>query len=146
MEQTRPQGRLAFIYGPMKRGGPLHHRLGPAELIGDAVLPRFRMFQVGSAPCITPSPSADDEVHGEVWRISDHQLRLIDLTEGGAYRRTTGVARLADGERVQVATWVWAFSELGLRPMPSGRWDVNRRRVIRPRDAERSPEADERAG
>ena len=146
MEQTGAQGRLAFVYGPVKRGGPLHHRLGPAELIGAAVLPGFRMFQVGAAPCIIPSSSPADEVHGEVWRISDHQLRLLDLIEGGAYRRTVGVARVESGERVEVVTWAWAFSEFGLKPIPSGEWNASRHRVLRPRGADPTPEIDERAG
>jgi gamma-glutamylaminecyclotransferase len=145
MEQTGTQGRLAFVYGPVKRGGPLHHRLAPAELVGSAVLPGFRMFQVGAAPCIIPSPRPDDEVRGEVWRISEHQLRLLDLVEGGAYRRTHGVARLENGSRVEVVTWAWAFSEFGLRPIPSGDWDVSRRQVIRPADPTRHKEMDERA-
>jgi gamma-glutamylcyclotransferase (GGCT)/AIG2-like uncharacterized protein YtfP len=145
MEQTGTQGRMAFVYGPVKRGGALHHRLAPAELVGAAVLPGFRMFQVGAAPCIIPSPRPDDEVRGEVWRISEHQLRILDLVEGGAYRRTQGVARLEDGSRVEVVTWAWAFSEFGLRPIPSGDWDVNRRRVIRTSDSPGRREIDERA-
>jgi gamma-glutamylcyclotransferase (GGCT)/AIG2-like uncharacterized protein YtfP len=113
---------LLFVYGSLlaAAGHPKGARLrqeallvGPASMAG-------RLYRVSWYPAVRPAESADDRVHGEVYRLADpaRALGWLDEYEGispgaqsvaaaDAYERAERDVRLANGDTLRA--WVYLY-------------------------------------
>jgi len=82
---------LIFVYGTLKRGGSNHHHLAGQTFLGEArTVPGFRLYEVGGYPGMIPQSIDREGVQGELWRVDEKALALLDELEGlsvGLYRR-----------------------------------------------------------
>ena len=105
-----------FVYGTLRRGFPLHPRLGKKSVryLGKGKI-RGRLYDLGEFPGALPSSSPDAEIEGEVYELldGDKQLRELDVLEefypnrpddSLFVRRLTDV-RLHGGQHVKA--WVY---------------------------------------
>jgi len=90
---------IAFVYGTLMRGFPLHHLLeGRAEYHGQGTV-AARLIDLGAYPGAVPD--ARGAVAGEVYRLRDTGLwRALDSAEGPQYDRGEVEVRMADGRAV----------------------------------------------
>ena len=81
---------LVFVYGTLKTGHRLHEHLAGAEFLGKAITrPCYRMFQLGWYPGMVEC-DAGVAIEGEVWRVTDRTLAVLDEVEevaSGLYER-----------------------------------------------------------
>ena len=89
---------LMFLNGGAMRGGPLHHLLCDAPLLGEVrTAARYRFYSVGDQfPALEPVSSGGVEVAGEVYDVPMEVLRESLLPAEPA-ELELGVIELADG-------------------------------------------------
>src|SRR5262249_6143407 len=110
---------LAFVYGTLMRGFPLHRLIeGRPEYRGRGTV-AARLLDLGAAPAAVPEPHGT--VLGEVDRLQDTGLwRVLDSVEGPQYHRGEVGVRMADDREV-AAFMYWYVGPLGLGiPIPGG--------------------------
>jgi gamma-glutamylcyclotransferase (GGCT)/AIG2-like uncharacterized protein YtfP len=82
---------LVFVYGTLKRGGANHHLLAGQEFAGAArTQPGFALYDLDGYPGMVADAEAREGITGEVWRVDDACIVLLDELEGteeGLYRR-----------------------------------------------------------
>lgn len=77
-----------FVYGTLRKGQFNHnHFLSDAVLIGSTVVPDMALVSMGPFPAAVPAMKYDEDkqqwvVVGEVYDVSDAELRAIDRLEG----------------------------------------------------------------
>ncbi len=72
-----------FVYGTLKRGQRNHRLLAAQELVGPArTLPRYRLYDTGSYPCLVEDARNGVAVAGEIWRVDESCLPSLDRLEG----------------------------------------------------------------
>jgi gamma-glutamylcyclotransferase (GGCT)/AIG2-like uncharacterized protein YtfP len=87
---------LLFVYGTLKRGLANHHLLAGQQFVGQAVtLPRYKMYDTGSNPCLVKAPQGGVAVHGELWSVDEETIAQLDEFEETPY----GFVR----ERIEIA-------------------------------------------
>lgn len=103
---------MIFVYGTLLKGMQRENVLARSEFHGPALL-EAGLFDLGAFPGIKEGCG---EVIGEMYRIDEETLTLLDTIEGyepdqpenSLYlRRTARVRRLADGEPVEVMTYFY---------------------------------------
>ncbi len=81
---------LVFVYGTLKTGHRLHGHLAGGTFLGEAITePSYRLFKLGWYPGLVERQSGV-AVRGEVWKVSDRTLAVLDDVEGvdsGLYER-----------------------------------------------------------
>jgi|TARA_R110000787_G_scaffold37078_3_gene94434 gamma-glutamylcyclotransferase (GGCT)/AIG2-like uncharacterized protein YtfP len=92
-----------FVYGTLKKGGPLHGHLDNSELvhIGTTKESQWHMRSLGAFPAMT---RGNAKVQGQVYMVNDETLKLLDYVEG--------VPNLYNRERIEIDSWpslVWAY-------------------------------------
>ena len=105
-----------FVYGTLRRGFPLHLRLGKRSVryLGKGRV-RGRLYDLGEFPGALPSSSPHDEIEGEAYELLDGEKQLRELDKVEEFypdrpddslfvRRITDV-RLHGGQHVK--TWVY---------------------------------------
>ena len=79
-----------FVYGTLKKGGPLHGELSrEAFITTDNTYPHFTMLDLGQFPGVISKGTT--AIHGEIYRVDKDFLELMDMIEGvaqGFYMRT----------------------------------------------------------
>ena len=141
MPHSPSETRHVFVYGTLRRGGPMHALLEPGVRWVAAARMRGRLYDLGNFPGLAEGRSGD-WVHGELYRIqSADLLDSLDRYEGRAYRRVVRDALPADGG-ASVACWVYLFggSLRGRRRIASGDYLAGQ-----PADVIRAARADRRA-
>lgn len=113
-----------FVYGTLKRGYHNHYIIEGSKLLGEAVLPDYGIFSLGSFPGIVRR--YDYRTHGELYEIDEALLPRLDRLEGvpHLYTRETETV-VANGEDVHtdVSVYVYANPHGFSRPLiESGRW------------------------
>jgi gamma-glutamylaminecyclotransferase len=74
---------ILFVYGTLKRGQRAHHLLAGQQFRGEArTLPRYRLYDNGSYPCLVEEPERGVAVQGELWEVADAILHRLDRYEG----------------------------------------------------------------
>jgi gamma-glutamylcyclotransferase (GGCT)/AIG2-like uncharacterized protein YtfP len=72
-----------FVYGTLKRGGRNHARLVGQKFLGEFwTLPRYRLYDAGSYPCLVEDLLHGVAVQGEVWSVDPAILPTLDELEG----------------------------------------------------------------
>jgi gamma-glutamylcyclotransferase (GGCT)/AIG2-like uncharacterized protein YtfP len=110
---------LAFVYGTLMRGFPLHRLIeGRAEYGGNGMV-AARLFDLGAYPAAVPDPRG--AVAGEVYRLRESGLwRVLDSVEGPQYHRDEVRVRMADGREVAAFIyWYVGPLDRGV-PIPGG--------------------------
>jgi gamma-glutamylcyclotransferase (GGCT)/AIG2-like uncharacterized protein YtfP len=110
---------LAFVYGTLMRGFPLHRLIeGRAEPIGNGTV-GARLLDLGAYPAAVPD--VHGTVAGEVYRLLDARLwTVLDSVEGPQYHRGEVRVRMADGREVAACIY-WYVGPLDRgRPIPGG--------------------------
>lgn len=73
---------LLFVYGSLQRGCRNHHLLAGQEFLQIArTVPRYRLYDRGSYPCLVEEPEHGVAVQGEVWRVDDRVFAALDELE-----------------------------------------------------------------
>jgi gamma-glutamylcyclotransferase (GGCT)/AIG2-like uncharacterized protein YtfP len=110
--------RLVFVYGTLLRGEVNHGLLADAKLLGPhRTEPRFTLYRLGAYPGL--AAGGGTAVHGEVYRVTDAGLRVLDQLED--------YPRLYDRELIPTPygrAWVYVYrGRLRDRePIRSGDW------------------------
>lgn len=69
-----------FVYGTLLRGEANHHYLRDAQFLGAATTPPCcRLYSLGAYPVLCLDGS--QRVQGEVYRVSQHVMRRLDVLE-----------------------------------------------------------------
>jgi gamma-glutamylcyclotransferase (GGCT)/AIG2-like uncharacterized protein YtfP len=73
---------LLFVYGTLKRGCRNHDLLADQEFLGEVqTLPRYRLFDTGSYPCLVEDQTRGIAISGELWRVEELCLPRLDCLE-----------------------------------------------------------------
>jgi gamma-glutamylaminecyclotransferase len=73
---------FVFVYGSLKRGHEHHGEMSGARYLGLAELADHRLvLYEGSYPALTPDASSRDSVEGELYLVSEENLRRLDAFE-----------------------------------------------------------------
>jgi len=121
---VRSHHDLAFVYGTLMRGFPLHRLLeGRAEYAGNGTV-GGRLLDLGAYPAAVPDLRG--AVAGELYRLRDTGLwRVLDSAEGPQYHRDEAAVRMADGREVTAFIY-WYVGPLGRGiPIPGGDYRVH---------------------
>ena len=89
-----------FVYGTLKRGFCRASFLDAERLVGvDRTVPDYRLFDCGSYPALVRAETAraGRSIHGEIWEISEHCLRILDKVEGSPRLYCREPVRLVSG-------------------------------------------------
>lgn len=109
-----------FVYGSLRRGMHNHGVMGNSELLTEAHLSGFEMYQVSSFPAIV---AGEGIVKGEVYLVDGATLARLDRLEGHPqmYRRSMVTVQAGDA-LCQVWVYVWQRPVSGLVQVPGGDW------------------------
>jgi gamma-glutamylcyclotransferase (GGCT)/AIG2-like uncharacterized protein YtfP len=110
-----------FVYGTLRRGGPMHALLEPGACWVGAARLRGRLYDLGPFPGLAEGRRGD-WVQGELYRIGRADLlAALDRYEGRAFRRVIREVVRADDDSA-VSAWVYLFagSLRGRRRIASG--------------------------
>ena len=91
---------VVFVYGTLKRGHAAHDLLVGQRFLGPAVTaPRYRLVDLGPYPGLVHDDANGLAVSGELWEVTDEQLKELDFFEGcpALYRREAVEVVGADG-------------------------------------------------
>ncbi|GIW82418.1 MAG: putative gamma-glutamylcyclotransferase [Gemmatales bacterium] len=95
-----------FVYGTLKRQAS-HHHLLHGEFLGEVqTQPVYRLYDCGRYPGMVEVGTHGVAVHGELWRVSDEVLAVLDEYEGELFERRQ--IRLMNGRMV------WAYLYRGM--------------------------------
>jgi gamma-glutamylcyclotransferase (GGCT)/AIG2-like uncharacterized protein YtfP len=75
---------FVFVYGTLKQGGCRRHFLNGSHFCGRALTqPGYRLFDLGDYPGLVDG-SPGGCIEGELYRVSDAGLAVLDAVEGVA--------------------------------------------------------------
>jgi len=78
-------GNLIFVYGTLKRGFCRSHNLADQTFLEPAItVSRYLMYDCGEYPALVVDSKEGIRIHGELWRVTDENLTLLDQVEGVA--------------------------------------------------------------
>ena len=121
-----------FVYGTLRRD--IRHEMyrllaRNADFVGDATF-QGRLYLVDDFPGAVSSPSSEDCVRGEVYRLEEPQQVLSKLDdyeefdpqspEAGLYRRVKAMVLLDDDTPVDAWIYLYNRPTAGLLAIPSG--------------------------
>ena len=101
-------GKQLFVYGTLLKGEANHDvYLSDAKPLGQAVLNRYALYDLGSFPGICLSDS--DSVKGEVYEVSDDTIRCLNRLEGEGSLYLLKKVTVANncGDRIDAYTYVY---------------------------------------
>lgn len=121
-----------FVYGTLRKGGSNHFRMDGAEFVGKGCV-KGEIYLIDSNPVlIFPALKLDaaGRVAGEVYRVSDAQLEVLDAFEGISeryeepheYRRVMVAVELDVGDSINAWVWEWNRGLNEAKPLPLGDW------------------------
>lgn len=121
-----------FVYGTLRKGGSNHFRMDGAEFVGKGAV-KGEIHVIDTHPeLVFPALKLDAEgfVLGEVYQVSETQLKSLDAFEGISerceepyeYRRVKADVEMESGEQVCAWVWEWNLGLDGAKPLPQGDW------------------------
>lgn len=73
--------KVIFVYGTLRKHGPHHRLLSKAECVSSQCWTDGALFDTGNGyPAMVPH--GNGRVYGELYRVTDQQLRELDVLEG----------------------------------------------------------------
>ena len=122
-----PRRHAVFVYGTLKRGGSNHACLAGQQFIGPArSVPGYTLVALGDYPGMIRQPDDSAGVTGELWRVDDAALAVLDELEGvaeGLYTRITLALQPPAGAASALA-YLYARDIAG-RPVIGETWPVD---------------------
>ena len=120
------------VYGTLRKGGSNHFRMDGAVFVGRGNI-GGSIYLIDSNPeLVFPALklNSGERVVGEVYQVSESQLKALDEFEGISeryeepyeYRRVMAGVELDTGERVNAWVWEWNSCLDGEKPLPQGDW------------------------
>ena len=109
---------IVFVYGTLMQGRSNHdYYLGGKEMIDDATLDGFDMYDIGSFPGIVPG---DGVVKGELYEVSEKELASLDYLEGegSLYIRRCVPVTTRSGKTVLAQVYIYNSGVAGLEQIP----------------------------
>ena len=71
-----------FFYGTLKRGQRNNHLLRGQSFVGETeTLPRYRLYDVGTHPCLVEDLDNGVAVRGELWEVDEGIMPRLDELE-----------------------------------------------------------------
>jgi len=121
-----------FVYGTLRKDGSNHFRMDGAEFVGKGAV-EGGIYRIDTNPrLVFPALKLETggRVLGEVYRVSETQMKALDEFEGISeryekpyeYRRVMTVVEMESGERVHAWVWEWNLGLDGALPLPEGDW------------------------
>lgn len=98
-----------FVYGTLMRGLWNHAYMGESKFIGSATTEENYTLKVGafsSVPFLTKEPS-DTYVRGELYKVSEETLELVDRLESHPTGYTREVVNVISDEGEPFKAWVY---------------------------------------
>lgn len=113
-----------FAYGTLRRDAPMHALLGESARFVAAATFRGRLWDCGAYPGVTDSNRNGDVVHGELYRLPDHDreglLDRLDRYEGEGFERAERKVTTDAGETLVAFVFLFRGSTRGARRVASG--------------------------
>ena len=101
-----------FVYGTLRFGFGLHRAIRDCPYLGERSLAGFEMADVGAFPAIHRTGAPDQYVIGEVYRVDDHELYILDSVEGYTEgRRNNHYERIAVEIDGLGECWVYTYTD-----------------------------------
>jgi hypothetical protein len=121
-----------FVYGTLRKGGSNHFRMDGSEWVGKGIV-EGSIYQIDSNPnLVFPALKLDagGRVLGEVYRVSDAQLKALDDFEGISeryeepyeYRRLMTAVEMESGDKAYAWVWEWNSCLEGAKILSEGDW------------------------
>jgi gamma-glutamylcyclotransferase (GGCT)/AIG2-like uncharacterized protein YtfP len=121
-----------FVYGTLRKGGSNHFRMDGADFAGSGKV-AGGIYLIDSNPeLVFPALKTDTPGHvvGEVYRVSEIQLKALDAFEGISghdeeaceYRRVMVEVEMESGGHQNAWVWEWNSGLDGARSLPEGDW------------------------
>lgn len=111
-----------FVYGTLKRGGPLHPNLEKEIFVKeDTTYPNFTMLDLGAFPGLLPQ--GNTSIHGEIYLVDKEFLEILDFVEGvdeKIYIRT----RIPTKSYQEVYLYLLSPQTVALNKRLSKRWEI----------------------
>jgi gamma-glutamylcyclotransferase (GGCT)/AIG2-like uncharacterized protein YtfP len=107
-----------FVYGTLLDGESNHQWLQDSPKIGDTIISKFQMHDMGAFPALVENETSLSKIVGEVYEITDEVLKMLDRLEGfpGFYDRKLITTEFGDA-------WVYYNNKSKNRPViESGDW------------------------
>ena len=112
-----------FVYGTLKRGYNMERIAKAPVFLAEATLFYYKIFSLGGYPGITKVHDSNSFVSGEVWEVSDDDLRRLDYYEGSGYARKTVKVLMDDKAEVECFTYVYKYAGVTEVALPNGEWN-----------------------
>lgn len=121
---------LLFVYGTLRRAGPMHGLLVPGARFVARARFRGRLYDLGVFPALTPSDSDADGVLGELYEIDGADpgahLASLDRYEGAQFVRSLEPVTCEDGAVVEAFVYLYQGEVGGGRHIVSGDYTADR--------------------
>ena len=108
---------LLFTYGTLMRGYGLHAVLARGASRVGAGSVRGRLLDLGRYPGLVDGRG---RVHGEVYRLDDELLPVLDREEGYQFERRRAIETLAGGRRAWAGLYRYRGPREGARTILDG--------------------------
>lgn len=113
---------LLFTYGTLQKGFSNHYLIKGAEYLGSGkTLEKYSLYESG-IPYVFKGEEVS-QIHGELYRVDNHTLKIIDRLEGHPdwYRREEVAVLTENG--VTVTAWLYFYPEKRGELIKSGRYE-----------------------
>jgi len=116
---------LMFLTGDGMSGGPLHHHISGAQLLGERrTAPRYRLFSVRDEfPALHPASGGGQAILGELYEVPMGQLRDL-LADEPAELELSMVQLEPEAAGAAAATPTLSFAMVLRRGQPGGYPDI----------------------
>ena len=122
-------GGLVFVavYGSLRKGLGLHHRIGHMPFIGQGVLKGGDLYSYGPFPALVLRDDESKEVTVEVYAVDYNTLKILDGIEGG-YDRDVVTIHFESGATCQALIYTQTPRDVAGKPhVPGGDWTEYKR-------------------
>jgi gamma-glutamylaminecyclotransferase len=97
---------MVFVYGTLMRNCYNHGYVKDQKYLGEAVLPGYALYDVGSYLGIVPDEK--ERVLGELYEINQQCLEQLDILEDNGWLYSRRPVQLwQDGNRIEAEVYVW---------------------------------------
>lgn len=97
-----------FVYGTLKKGFFNHKRIEGEQFIGEAYLKGYNMYSLTVYPFIY---KGDGTIKGELYRVRDETMPIIDSLEA-FYTKRTETVELPNGETYEAFCYVFEDEQI----------------------------------
>lgn len=108
------------VYGTLKKGFGNNSLLRNEVFVRNDTVSGFDMYSLGGFPGIIPSPEAKTPVVVEVYDVSEHALKRLDMLEGHPHFYERTKVTLDSGD--EASLYIYRHEVNHLNKVESGNW------------------------